>query len=183
MTAFDRPPPPLSNNGLPPPPHYGMPPHGYQQHYPAYAGGYQHYQPPPLQQPPVYPPPQAQPAPPPAVQPYEPKAVQASPQEDTTPNRDGRADSHQNGKPEDSPKIDQQASAGAQAPVSSGQTIPSISAMLNTGENGPPPRHSSKSPNETSARPLQDIPMSKLGFEANRDVQTLRNLDKSTFKY
>jgi hypothetical protein len=68
--------------------------------------------------------------------------------------------------------------------VSSGQTIPSISAMLNAGENGqPPPRSSSKSPNGTSARPLQDIPMHKLGFEANRDVQALRNLDKSTFKY
>ena len=184
MTAFDRPPPPLSNNGLPPPPPYGMPPHGYQHPYPAYGGGYQHYQPPPLQQTPVYPPPQTQPAPPPAVQPYEPKPAQAPPQEETAPNRDGRQDSHQNGKPDDSPKSDQQASAGAQAPVSSGQTIPSISAMLNAGENGqPPPRSSSKSPNGTSARPLQDIPMHKLGFEANRDVQALRNLDKSTFKY
>jgi hypothetical protein len=56
--------------------------------------------------------------------------------------------------------------------------------MLNAGADGqPPPRNSSRSPNDSSARPLQDIPSHKLGFEANRDVQALRNLDKSTFKF
>jgi hypothetical protein len=56
--------------------------------------------------------------------------------------------------------------------------------MLNGGENGqPPPRTSSKSPNGTSNRSLQDIPSHKIGFEATRDMQALRNLDKSTFKF
>jgi len=56
--------------------------------------------------------------------------------------------------------------------------------MLNAGDNDQPPqRTSSRSPGGTSPGPLQDIPSHKLGFEANRDVQALRNLDKSTFKY
>ncbi len=77
-----------------------------------------------------------------------------------------------------------QTAAGAQQTAgTSGQTIPSISAMLNAGQNGqPPPRTSSKSP-PRSAQPLQDIPSHKLGFEGTRDIQTLRNLDKSTFKF
>ena len=196
MTAFDRVPPPLSNPGLPPPPQYGMPQHAYQPQYHGYPTAYAHYQPPPLHHPPpVYPPPQQQPLPPPAppppsmVQPtFETNRVpQPAPVEDNNANRGAREDSHQNGKAEDSPNSpngEQQAQAGAQIPVASGQTIPSISAMLNAGENGqPPPRNSSRSPNDTSQRPLQDIPMHKLGFEANRDVQALRNLDKSTFKY
>ena len=191
MTAFDRPPPPLSNNALPPPPPYGMPPHGYQPSYHGYGPGYAHYQPPPLHHPPPayppHPPQQQQQSPLPAPAPpqsNEPKPAPTSPQEDTTLNASGRQDSHQTGKPDDSPKSDQQASAGAQAPASSGQTIPSISAMLNAGADGqPPPRNSSRSPNDNSARPLQDIPSHKLGFEASRDVHTLRNLDKSTFKY
>ncbi|GAB7366300.1 hypothetical protein MBLNU230_g8100t1 [Neophaeotheca triangularis] len=105
-----------------------------------------------------------------------------------------RHDSHQS-NPEQIPtqsqpqdqKSDTQAQAGAQPPStpaplsSSGTTIPSISAMLNGGAQDPPPRPSSKSPNG-SLRPLQDIPSHKLGFEANRDMQALRNLDKSTFK-
>jgi hypothetical protein len=66
-------------------------------------------------------------------------------------------------------------------PASTGQTIPSISAMLNDG--GPPPvRSSSRSPGSTARAALHDIPTSKLGFEASRDVQTIRNLDKTTFK-
>ena len=197
MTAFDRPPPPLSNSALPPPP-YGMPPPGYQPGY-GYGPAYGHYQPPPLHQPPpVYPPPQQQPVPTPApasaVTPmFDPKPAQPTPQEDNSLNKEGRQDSHHMHKPDESPKSDHQATPGAQAPQqpqqstapgSSGQTIPSISAMLNAGADGqPPPRNSSRSPNESSARPLQDIPMHKLGFEASRDVQALRNLDKSTFKY
>ncbi|KAM0717836.1 hypothetical protein Q7P37_006168 [Cladosporium fusiforme] len=74
------------------------------------------------------------------------------------------------------------ASAAAAPAASSGQTIPSIHAMLNAGENGQPPvRSSSRSPTGGS-RMASDIPMHKLGFEASRDVQALRNLDKTTFK-
>lgn len=58
--------------------------------------------------------------------------------------------------------------------------------MLNGSEAGPapaapPPRLSSRSPGGT-ARGVSDIPNHKLGFEASRDITTLRNLDKSTFK-
>jgi len=109
------------------------------------------------------------------------------PHDESNVNRDHRQDSHQNHKTNDSPSsanTDPQAQAGAQAPPTSGQTIPSISAMLNSGENGQPPaRNSSRSPNGTAQRPLQDIPSHKLGFEASRDVAALRNLDKTTFKY
>lgn len=191
MTSFDRPPPALSNNALPPPPpqqysqpppsqQYSQPPHppnGYPNGY-AYSNGYS-YQPPPLQAP-VYPPPHTQ-------------AYDNRPQADAPPHdphayrKDDRSDSHQptqqsqsqpyaNGEP--------QAQAGAPAPSSSNQTIPSISAMLNGGEGAQPPtRTNSRGSGGTSPRPLQDIPSHKLGFEANRDVQALRNLDKSTFKY
>ncbi|RMX76403.1 hypothetical protein D0869_10759 [Hortaea werneckii] len=92
-----------------------------------------------------------------------------------------------NGLPPPPPGHEPQAQAGATASPppqtsASGTTIPSISAMLNGGESGQTP---SKSGNRssTSPRPLQDIPMHKLGFEANRDVQALRNLDKTTFKF
>jgi hypothetical protein len=55
--------------------------------------------------------------------------------------------------------------------------------MLNAGADGaPPPRASSRSPGGTVRKALQDIPSHKLGFEASRDVQALRNLDKTTFK-
>ena len=181
MTVFDRPPPPMSNNGLPPPPPpqpYAAPvpppQQNYQNGYHGYSNSYS-YHPPPIQ---------TQHYPPPPHQPYEvrPPPQSAVQQEDPSLTKDARQDSHQNFKAEDSqaqPSPEQQ-----QAPPSSGQTIPSISAMLNAGENGqPPPRNSSRSPNDTAQRPLQDIPVHKLGFEVNRDVQALRNLDRSTFKY
>ena len=184
MTPFDRPPPPMSNNGLPPPPPHQysgpMPPaqNGYQPAYHGYPPNAYPYQPPQLQTP-SYPPPHQQP--------YQPQsAIQAS---SATSSRDSRQDSHQNFKSSESPASanpDHQAQAGAQQPpptTSSGQTIPSISAMLNGGENGQPPaRNGSRSPNGTTQRPMQDIPSHKLGFEAYRDVQALRNLDRSTFK-
>ncbi|KAF2487237.1 Gti1/Pac2 family-domain-containing protein [Neohortaea acidophila] len=180
MTAFDRAPPPLSNNGLPPPPpQYGapMPPQsGYHNGYP-YPTGYPPYHAPP--------PPNATYPPPPPAPTYETKApAPGAPEESNsarTENRNERPPSQ--AKPEDGPSTSSpQAQAGASGPATSGQTIPSISAMLNSGENGqPPPRTSSKSPQNTSTP--QDIPIYKLGFEANRDVQALRNLDKSTFKY
>lgn len=184
MTAFDRPPPPLSNNGLPPPPgQYGPPmPQAPAPYPPAY--GYPPaypYQPPPLQTA-GYPPPPQQAA-------YDNRTPQtANPEEPKSANPETQSSAQQTTPLQEtpqSPTTDQQAQAGAQAsPTTSGQTIPSISAMLNGGKNGQPPaRTSSKSPNSASARPLQDIPSHKLGFEATRDVQALRNLDKSTFKY
>lgn len=55
--------------------------------------------------------------------------------------------------------------------------------MLNGGSNEQPPqRTNSRNSGGTPPRALQDIPSHKLGFEANRDVQALRNLDKTTFK-
>ncbi|KAK4540331.1 hypothetical protein LTR36_009288 [Oleoguttula mirabilis] len=190
MTAFDRPPPPLTNNGLPPPPpqqQYGQPhpPNGYQHGY-AYPNGYhQSYQPQHLQgtappYPPPYPPPQQ-------LQHYDSRPPAVAQPQQPSDRRDDRSDSHQLAQPSQPPASggngEQQAQAGAPAPAISGQTIPSISAMLNGGENGqPPPRTNSRGSGGTSPRPLQDIPMHKLGFEANRDVHVLRNLDKTTFK-
>ncbi|KAK3709975.1 Gluconate transport-inducing protein [Vermiconidia calcicola] len=213
MTAFDRPPPPMSNNGLPPPPSnpYGPPmPHpGYHGGYHGYQNGYPSYQPPPIHTPPYQPQQQQQQQPRVQQQQQQPQQQQVNPlpapmqtqqqsQETQTPQQlappensilkdNDRQDSHQSDKSDDPPAkspTEAQAQAGAQAPTTSGQTIPSISAMLNGGANGEPPaRTSSRSPNGTAARPLQDIPMHKLGFEASRDVQALRNLDKTTFKY
>jgi Gti1/Pac2 family transcription factor len=194
MTPYDRPPPPMANTGLPPPGYGPVPgyqgPHGYQGGYP--------YQPPPLQTNNYPPPHQSAPPPygnPPAPAPAAQQPSQpASTQQDSSLKGEGRQDSHQSPKETESPTQEStateqapattQAAAGAQAPATSGQTIPSISAMLNAGANGqPPPRSSSKSPTSGASRPLQDIPSHKIGFEANRDMQALRNLDKSTFKY
>lgn len=185
MTAFDRPPPPMSNTGLPPPPPQSYPPPpqaGYPGNYHQYPAPYPPYHPPPLQAP-GYP------------QPMQQHYEQRHPADSAYPDprsviKDDRQDSHQNLQGEQSqayahPPAEQQAQSGAAANGTSGQTIPSISAMLNGGDNGQPPqRTSSKSPtNGSEPRPLQDIPSHKLGFEANRDVHVLRNLDKSTFKY
>lgn len=188
MTAFDRPPPPLNNNGSPASSQHYYPPHPQQQQHqapqqPQGAYGYSHpysYHPPALQGPSPQYPPQLQ-------APYEPRRDAPASQE-----KDSRQDSHQ-GIGREAPTANEQQAppraspprpSAAPAPINSGQTIPSISAMLNPGENGQPPlRTSSRSPHATSPRPLQDIPSHKLGFEANRDVQALRNLDKSTFKY
>jgi Gti1/Pac2 family transcription factor len=99
--------------------------------------------------------------------------------------KDERSDSHQPAQAQTYGNVGEQAQAGAAAaPASSGQTIPSISAMLNGGEDKQqnPRRSSSRNSGGTPPRPLQDIPSHKLGFETTRDVQALRNLDKSTFK-
>ncbi|KAF7197478.1 cAMP-independent regulatory protein pac2 [Pseudocercospora fuligena] len=183
MTAFDRPPPPMGNTGLPPPPPgpYHQPHHSYSGNYPpppptynsnAYAG----YQPPPLQAPPY-----------PAAQQSQHEqrspTTEQSQQQAQQPTPAG-SDANKSEDKASSPKpADSQATAGAPAPASSGQTIPSISAMLNgSGDGGPPQRTSSRSPGGTARAALHDIPTSKLGFEASRDVQTIRNLDKTTFK-
>jgi hypothetical protein len=90
-----------------------------------------------------------------------------------------RSDSHQETKRPPPPPAPVHR---AEPPASTAQTIPSISAMLNNSEDSRPPmRPSSRSPGGT-LRKLQDIPSHKLGFEVNRDVHTLRTLDKTTFK-
>lgn len=185
MTNFDRPPPPMSNNGLPPPhpQQYGPPPpNGYPQPY-GYSNGYHGYQPPPIQQQhqPPYPPHHAQ-----QPQPYHLSRPQQQPESAAydAPRRDERSDSYpsQHAQQPYNNGGEQPAQAGAPAPPTSGQTIPSISSMLNGEGQGPSPRSNSRN-SGGSPRPLQDIPASKLGFEATRDVHTLRNLDKSTLKY
>ena len=69
--------------------------------------------------------------------------------------------------------------------ASSATTIPSISSLIHeTSGNGPPPlRASSHSPNNNQARHAQDIPMHKMGYDAARDVQALRHLDKATLRF
>jgi hypothetical protein len=54
--------------------------------------------------------------------------------------------------------------------------------MLNGSEPGTSPARNSQSPGGTLRVPLQDIPSHKLGFEARRDIQAVRTLDKTTFK-
>ena len=200
MTPYDRP-PPMGNTGVPP--GYGpyMAPHGYNAYH-GHQGGYSGYQPPPLSQP-NYPPQPQQPtaydnrqqqqqqsqSQPPAASLPQPQSQESN----SNGAKDDRQDSHQSNstdntatavdpapKPSSSSSSDTtaQADSGAQQATSGGQTIPSISAMLNAGKDGqPPPRNSSRSPSNNGARPLQDIPTHKLGFEVSRDVQALRSLD------
>lgn len=192
MTPYDRP-PPMGNTGVPPGYGVPMPPHGghfggYYGHQPGYSG----YQPPPLSQP-NYPPQPTQTA----SYDNRPQPSTTQTQEPSNITKDDRQDSHHSNtsdtaatasaepvpKPADTTPTAQapaQAESGAQQPAtngapSSGQTIPSISAMLNAGKDGqPPPRNSSRSPSNNGAR---DIPTHKLGFEVSRDVQALRSLD------
>lgn len=196
MTPLDRAPPPLSNNSLPPPPPQGYgptpmqaPPNGYHNGY-AYPTSYSYaYQHPPLQAP-SYPMPYQQSQ---YQSEQQQQQQQQPPPEDpnTAPKAESRQQEfHPTLRSQDSTtstNADQQAGVGAAtatSSASSGQTIPSISAMLNVGQNGQAPqRNTSRSPGGSVPRPLQDIPSHKLGFEATRDVQALRNLDKSTFKY
>lgn len=203
-TAYDRPPPHMPGHGLPPPPHYGhgpppagMPGPGYPPSYPPPYAGYGSFPPPPVSSAAAYTPSTAPASAPPA--PALPKGDSRPvppPVAIPEPKKDERQDSHQSqlkSPAQSTPEAQTQAGAqsqssgppsasGTAAPAaSSGQTIPSIHAMLNAGENGQPPvRSSSRSPG--GSRMASDIPMHKLGFEASRDVQALRNLDKTTFK-
>ena len=204
MTPYDRP-PPMSSTGVPP--GYGAPmPHGYGSYY-GHQGAYSGYQPAPISQQP-YPPPlqqtssydnrQQQQQQGQQPQQQQPNTSMPQNQDPSALAKDDRQDSAQSAasestvtaaSAESAPKPSSsdntpsaQADPGAQqtstgAP-SSGQTIPSISAMLNAGRDGqPPPRNSSRSPSNNGSRPLQDIPTQKLGFETRRDVQVLRSLD------
>ncbi|CAK4003393.1 Hypothetical predicted protein [Lecanosticta acicola] len=183
-TAFDRPPPPMSNNGIPPPPppaQYSQPPQpGYQGSYPppppTYHGGYP-YAPAPGPYPATHPPQYEQ-------RPTSSEQQQPPAQpESHAAQKDERTDSQQPPQERSPARESPQATSGAAPPASSGQTIPSISAMLNGSEAGaaPSPRRSSRSPGGTP-RGVSDIPNHKLGFEASRDITTLRSLDKTTFK-
>jgi hypothetical protein len=206
--SYDNRPPHMGGH-LPHPPHYshGPPPPSAMQA-PGYPPGYAPYQgysyaPPPVSaasyhasvaptpaaSAPPAPKVDARPIPPPVTIP-EPNLPE--------PKKDERQDSQQSTGQLKSPARstpEAQAQSGAQSQASappsttpatapttsSGQTIPSIHTMLTAGENGQPPvRSSSRSPG--GSRMASDIPMHKLGFEASRDVQALRNLDKTTFK-
>lgn len=195
MTAFDRPPPHMSNTGLPPPPHQysGVPPQaGYPGYGPGYQGAYGSYQPPPIQNQP-YPQQQQQQPQQQQTAAYNPPPLPTPVAAVEPPKKDDRQDSTQTqqvatpaqpgGEKQAQPSATSpSAPASTTAPATSGQTIPSIHTMLNSSEGGQPPvRASSRSPNG-GARAPSDIPMHKLGFEASRDMQALRNLDKTTFK-
>lgn len=208
-SAYDRPPPHMAGHGPPPPSSLQAAAAAAAAGYPPSHGapypGYGSYPPPP-------PPSVSASIPPPSTAPSATASAPPLPKPDTrpipppvtipSPKKDERQDSHQSqlkSPARSTPETQNQAGAQSQqqpqqsttapaassasAPAaSSGQTIPSIHAMLNAGENGQPPvRSSSRSPNGGS-RMASDIPMHKLGFEASRDVQALRNLDKTTFK-
>jgi hypothetical protein len=208
-SAYDRPPPHMVGH-LPPPPHHyghGPPPPppsalqaaGYPPAYGQSYPGYGSYPPHPSASAASYPP-SAAPVPAASAPPAAKVDARPIPPPVTIPEpkKDERQDSQQSqaqlkSPAQSTPEAQTQAGAtsqasgppsvsGASAPAaSSGQTIPSIHAMLNAGENGQPPvRSSSRSPG--GSRMASDIPMHKLGFEASRDVQALRNLDKTTFK-
>jgi hypothetical protein len=205
---YDRP-PHMGGHLPPPPPHYshGPPPPsamqapGYPPNYAPYQG--YAYPPPPVSassyHPSVAPAPTASAPPAPKVdaRPLPPPITIPEPNL-PEPKKDERQDSQQSTGQLKSPAQstpEAQAQSGAQSQASaapsttpaaatattSGQTIPSIHTMLTASENSQPPvRSSSRSPG--GSRMASDIPMHKLGFEASRDVQALRNLDKTTFK-
>lgn len=189
-TVLDRPPPHVQHSALPPPP---PPYHSVPTSYPTqYSSAYQHgYGPyphpthaPHTQPPSQYPPPSHQ-APPP----YQ---AMRGPHPDMSVHR---LESEEKARPgfsaqrQQASRNDEKPPPGLQtAPVAppqptSGQTIPSISAMLNGDENDARSvRGSSRSPNGAARTGPSDIPTHKLGFEASRDMEALRNLDKTTFK-
>lgn len=201
MGAHLPPPPPPPHYSHGPPPPSAMQAPGYPPGYPGYQG--YSYPPPPVSaaayHPSVAPTPAASAPPAPKVdaRPIPPPVTIPEPNIPES-KKDERQDSQQSTGQLKSPAQstpEAQAQSGAQSQVSappsttpatapaasSGQTIPSIHTMLTAGENGQPPvRSSSRSPG--GSRMASDIPMHKLGFEASRDVQALRNLDKTTFK-
>lgn len=210
-TPFDRPPPPMSNPGMPPyqthhqhapvyPGSYPPPPPTYHvssadprmslhNRLSASQSSYATYQPPPLQAPPYAAAQVAERQAPAAALATPTVTSEAATQADNSPNESENKQAQQSTLKESTDTSQTAAGAPAPPPVpapalpASGQTIPSISAMLNAGEGGnPPPRTSSRSPGGTARAALQDIPSHKLGFEVSRDVQALRTLDKTTFK-
>ncbi|QIW95980.1 hypothetical protein AMS68_001498 [Peltaster fructicola] len=179
QTAFDRPPPHLQNTSLPPPPppsqygqppsSYPAPPYGHAHDYPYHGQpGHPYYPPPPTSQP---------------AQPYHTAPMKYPPPPAHT---DPSADSDRERSSRTPPDIRRERSPARLPPPSttttSSQTIPSISSMLNGGDPPAILRSKSGSPGSAPPRGPSDIPSHKLGFETNRDMEALRNLDKSTFK-
>lgn len=187
LTAFDRAPAPLSNSGLPP-----IPPHQSPNHHqmPPMQNGHANHQPPSsyslpsvMNRAPSNEHVHQRPPPPQSVNPAIDPSLSAPPAHDAR-------------RPEYSTQPPVDASAGAQnmnerptqTPVSSATTIPSISSLIHeTSSHAPPPhtigRSSSRSPNGTQQRHTQDIPMHKMGYDAARDAQALRHLDKATLRF
>ncbi|GAB7352614.1 hypothetical protein MBLNU459_g2991t1 [Dothideomycetes sp. NU459] len=191
LTAFDRAPAPLSNSGLPPipsnqnPNHHQMPPmhDGHVNHAPPQ----QYSLPSVLARAPSNEHAQHQ------IQPSRSLAIDPSL---TAPSN------HEARRPDPptyaSPTYaSNDTSAGAKPSaetrpsvptVSSATTIPSISSLIHETSNHGPPAHrigrsSSRSPTESQQRHTQDIPMHKMGYDAARDAQALRHLDKATLRF
>lgn len=178
LTAFDRPPAPLSSSSLPPPP-------AHLQHHPQLTPIHAH--PPPLPQ--LNHRPSLQdhsPRPPSSGHPsIDPALANAS--------HDARKTAPALPSPRSMDTVSgaQNTNESAKLPAStlppvssSGTTIPSISSLIHETSNPPPSlsagRPASRSP--LGGRP-QDIPMHKMGYDAARDVQALRHLDKATLRF
>ncbi|KAH0412396.1 hypothetical protein KCU90_g17793, partial [Aureobasidium melanogenum] len=173
LTAFDRVPAPLSNNSLPAPP----------SHHPQLTPIHNH--PPP-------PPPPALPQINHAHRPSLPDRPPSHGQPSIDPVLAN--DSRKTVPPLPSPRSMGDTAAGAPTesaklppatlpPVSGGTTIPSISSLIHETSNPQSlnaGRPASRSP--IGGRP-QDIPVHKMGYDAARDVQALRHLDKATLRF
>lgn len=176
LTAFDRAPAPLSNNSLPAPP-------GHHQH-PQLTPIHNHI-PPPL--------PQINHPPRPSLQDHSPRpSSHGHPSIDPALANDSRkapppslpsprslGDAAAGAAPTESAKLP----PATLPPVTGGTTIPSISSLIHETSNPSSlnsGRPASRSP--IGGRP-QDIPMHKMGYDAARDVQALRHLDKATLRF
>lgn len=177
LTAFDRVPAPLSNNSLPAPPSY---PH-HHPHHPQLTPIHNH--PPPSL-------PQINHSHRPSLQ-----ELSSRPPSHGHPSIDPALANDRKTAPPPLPSPRSMDTApGAQTegtklppatlpPVSGGTTIPSISSLIHETSNPSTlnaGRPASRSP--IGGRP-QDIPMHKMGYDAQRDVQALRHLDKATLRF
>ncbi|KEQ90012.1 hypothetical protein D6D17_06847 [Aureobasidium pullulans] len=178
LTAFDRVPAPLSNNSLPAPPSH---PHHHHPHHPQLTPIHNH--PPPSL-------PQINHSHRPSLQ-----ELSSRPPSHGHPSIDPALANDRKTAPPPLPSPRSMDTApGAQTegtklppatlpPVSGGTTIPSISSLIHETSNPSAlnaGRPASRSP--IGGRP-QDIPMHKMGYDAQRDVQALRHLDKATLRF
>ncbi|KAL1581907.1 hypothetical protein WHR41_09434 [Cladosporium halotolerans] len=196
LNSCERPQPHAICSVLPLPPHYDRGPPspppvgGLLRDYPSRYHGRGSYQSPPISTPSfpsastAAPPPSltARPAPPPVKRlerkeddRHDSTETQLKSQARPTPETTSQ---HSTAATASTPSTTNSTASSARA----GQNIPSINLMLKAGVNGQPTVRSSSCSPSGSGRMASDIPMHKLGFEADRDMQALRNLDKSTFK-
>lgn len=189
LTAFDRAPAPLSNSTLPPPPPPPPPSSHPNQIPPIHNGHASHHAPHTYSLPSVGLRPQ-----PTEQHPHMPPNTSAPP---IDPNLSTHV-SEERRRPELHRLASGGSSSGSQTNgdahhrptlphVSSATTIPSISSLIHETSMSNPPvprmRTGSRSPNGTPLRHTQDIPVHKMGYDAARDVQALRHLDKATLRF